>query len=195
MKDKDNIILAITGASGIVYGIRMLERLHELPSIRTHLIISPPGITTLQQETDMSVEDVIDRADEYHDYENIGASIASGSFPAAGMLVCPCSIKSLSSIASSHTDNLVTRAADVQLKEGRPLLLMVRETPLHIGHLRLMTAAAETGAIIMPPVPAFYTRPSSLDEMINHTVDRTLQRFGLELPNTYQWKGITPGES
>ncbi|MBN1267618.1 MAG: UbiX family flavin prenyltransferase [Anaerolineales bacterium] len=189
MTNKTNLILAITGASGVIYGIRLLERLQHITSIRTHLILSPPAFTTIEQETDLQAEDVIALADEHHAYENIGAPIASGSFPSAGMIVSPCSIKSLSSIASSHADNLITRAADVQLKEGRPLLLMVRETPLHIGHLRLMLAAAEIGAVIMPPIPAMYTRPSSLDELIDHTVTRTLQRFGLDLPDAYQWEG------
>ena len=186
---KQRIITAITGASGAVYGIRILQML-QVPGIETHLVISPPGASTIEQETDMSVEEVAALADVTHAYENIGASIASGSFRAAGMIVCPCSIKSLSSIANSHADNLITRAADVQLKEGRTLLLAVRETPLHAGHLRLMLQASEAGAVIMPPVPAWYSRPSTLDEMVEQTAARILQRFGLDLPGSYQWEGI-----
>lgn len=186
---KQRIITAITGASGAVYGIRILQMLR-VPGIETHLVISPPGASTIEQETDMSVEEVSALADVTHAYENIGASIASGSFRTAGMIVCPCSIKSLSSIANSHADNLITRAADVQLKEGRTLLLAVRETPLHTGHLRLMLQASEAGAVIMPPVPAWYSRPSTLDEMVGQTAARILQRFGLDLPGSYQWEGI-----
>lgn len=186
---KQRIITAITGASGAVYGIRILQMLR-VPGIETHLVISPPGASTIEQETDMSVEEVSALADVTHAYENIGASIASGSFRTAGMIVCPCSIKSLSSIANSHADNLITRAADVQLKEGRTLLLAVRETPLHAGHLRLMLQASEAGAVIMPPVPAWYSRPSTLDEMVGQTAARILQRFGLDLPGSYQWEGI-----
>ncbi len=188
--EKTRIIISITGASGAVYGIRILERLKSLPSLETHLVISPPGAATIKQETDLSVEDVIALADITHEYDNIGASIASGSFPVAGMIVSPCSVKTLSSIANSHADNLITRAADVQLKEGRPLLLMVRETPLHTGHLRLMLQASELGAVIMPPVPAWYSRPASVQDLIDQTVSRALQRFGLSLPGIYQWEGM-----
>jgi len=190
MKNTTSIILAMTGASGAIYSIRILERLQTIPAVSTHLVISPAAERTIRQETSFSPADVAALADACHDYENIGASIASGSFPAAGMIVCPCSARSLSSIATSHADNLITRAADVQLKEGRPLLLVVRETPLHSGHLRLMLQAAEAGAVIMPPVPAWYSKPATLDDLVNNTVDRVLQRFGLQLPGMYQWEGL-----
>jgi flavin prenyltransferase len=195
MDNQKRIITAITGASGAVYGVHLLKLLQGLSSVETHLVISPPGAATILQETDSSLEDVIALANVYHDCENIGASIASGSFPSAGMIVCPCSIKTLSSIANSHADNLIARAADVQLKEGRPLLLMVRETPLHAGHLRLMLQAAELGAVIMPPVPAWYSRPASIQDLIDQTVSRALQRFGLALPEAYQWGGLDPVEN
>jgi 4-hydroxy-3-polyprenylbenzoate decarboxylase len=172
------LVVGITGASGAVYGVRALTALKAL-GVETHLVVTPPGITTLRQELDLALEDVQALATHTYDSQDFTAPIASGSFATCGMLVAPCSVKTLSAIAHSHADNLLNRAADVTLKEGRPLLLMVRETPLHLGHLRLMTLAAEIGAIIFPPVPAFYARPSTLDEVVEQTVGRMLARLGI----------------
>ena len=182
------VVVAITGASGVVYGVRALELLGEI-GIETHLLISKSGIATLGHETDISVEDVKDRASVVHSVHDLGASISSGSFPTAGMLVAPCSVRTLSGIANSYDENLIVRAADVTLKERRPLVLMLRETPLHAGHLRLMSQVTEAGAIVMPPVPAFYTRPSSVKELVNDTVHRALDLFRVGLANERRWTG------
>lgn len=182
------VVVAITGASGVVYGIRALELLGEI-GIETHLLISKSGIATLGHETDISVEDVKSRASVVHSVHDLGASISSGSFPTAGMLVAPCSIRTLSGIANSYDENLIVRAADVTLKERRPLVLMLRETPLHAGHLRLMSQVTEAGAIVMPPVPAFYTRPASVQELVNDTVHRALDLFRVGLANERRWTG------
>jgi 4-hydroxy-3-polyprenylbenzoate decarboxylase len=192
------LIVAITGASGAIYGIRALETLRRDPSVETHLILTPAARATIAQETDWKPKDVEALAGVVHAPANIGASIASGSFETMGMLVAPCSIKTLSAIANSYTAELVARSADVQLKEGRPVLLMVRETPLHAGHLRLLRLAAESGAIIMPPVPAFYARPKTVDDVINATVGRALARLGIRNPLCFEWLGManpaaTPG--
>ncbi len=173
------LVVGISGASGIVFGIRILEILSRLDGIETHLVMSSPARVTLGLETDMTPSEVEALADVVHPVRDIGASIASGSFRTAGMVVAPCSMRSLSAIANSLGGDLLTRAADVTLKERRPLVLMVRETPLHRGHLRLMSQAAESGAVIFPPVPAFYTRPGSIEEMVNHTALRALDVMGL----------------
>ena len=183
------VIVALTGASGALLGIRALERLRAL-GVETHLVLSAAAHITIAQETDWKVSDVQALADVSHDPRNIGATIASGSFPAHGMLVIPCSIKTLSGIANSYADDLIVRAADVTLKEGRPLVLVVRETPLHRGHLRLMDLAARAGAVIFPPVPAFYQRPATLDELIDQTAARAVQRLGLPDPGVRPWKGL-----
>jgi 4-hydroxy-3-polyprenylbenzoate decarboxylase len=183
------LIVGISGASGVILGIRLLEMLRPMV-IETHLVLSPAARVTVAQETDWKISDVLALADVNHNYQDIGASIASGSFDTMGMVVIPCSIKSLSAIANSYTDELLSRAADVTLKEGRPLLLVVRETPLHRGHLRLLDLAAETGAIIFPPVPAFYARPQSLDDVINNTVGRVLARLGIQNQEYLQWQGM-----
>ena len=185
------LIVAITGASGAIYGIRILETLARDKSIETHLILSPAARATIAQETTWAAKDVEALATVVHAPANIGASIASGSFETMGMIVAPCSIKSLSAIANCFSADLIARAADVQLKEGRPVVLMVRETPLHKGHLRLMTEAAENGAIIMPPVPAFYGNPKSLDDLINATVGRALARVGVKNDLYFEWLGMT----
>ena len=186
------LIVGISGASGAIYGVRLLEVLRQLPEVESHLIISPAARQTLALETDYSLREVQVLADVVHDTRNIAASISSGSFKTAGMVVLPCSIKTLSSIVNSYADDLLTRAADVVLKERRPLVLAVRETPLHLGHLRLMTQAAELGAVIMPPVPAFYHRPQSINEIIDQTVNRILDQFNLELPHDLfaRWNGV-----
>ncbi|EOV9569437.1 UbiX family flavin prenyltransferase [Cronobacter turicensis] len=176
------IIVGISGASGAIYGIRLLQTLRVVPAVETHLIMSQAARQTLALETDMSVRDVQALADVNHDARDIAASVSSGSFKTDGMIILPCSIKTLSGIVNSYTDGLLTRAADVVLKERRRLVLCVRETPLHLGHLRLMTQAAELGAIIMPPMPAFYHRPQTLDEVINQTVNRALDQLDITLP-------------
>ncbi|MCS5450771.1 UbiX family flavin prenyltransferase [Enterobacter huaxiensis] len=185
------LIVGLSGASGAIYGVRLLQVLRDVKEVETHLVMSQAARQTLSLETDYSLRDVQSLADVVHDARDIAASISSGSFKTAGMVILPCSIKTLSGIVNSYTDTLVTRAADVVLKERRPLVLCVRETPLHLGHLRLMTQAAELGAVIMPPVPAFYHRPQTLDDIINQTVNRVLDQFDIELPDDLftRWQG------
>ena len=185
------LIVGISGASGAIYGVRLLQVLRDVAGVETHLVMSLAARQTLSLETDLSLRDVQALADVVHDARDIAASISSGSFKTAGMVILPCSIKTLSGIVNSYTDTLVTRAADVVLKERRPLVLCVRETPLHLGHLRLMTQAAELGAVIMPPVPAFYHRPQTLDDVINQTVNRVLDQFDIDLPKDLftRWQG------
>ncbi|AHE69806.1 TPA: UbiX family flavin prenyltransferase [Enterobacter ludwigii] len=185
------LIVGLSGASGAIYGVRLLQVLRDVAEVETHLVMSQAARQTLSLETDLSLRDVQALADVVHDARDIAASISSGSFKTAGMVILPCSIKTLSGIVNSYTDTLVTRAADVVLKERRPLVLCVRETPLHVGHLRLMTQAAELGAVIMPPVPAFYHRPVSLDDVINQTVNRVLDQFDIDLPEDLftRWQG------
>ncbi|HDC4307064.1 TPA: UbiX family flavin prenyltransferase [Enterobacter kobei] len=185
------LIVGLSGASGAIYGVRLLQVLRDVAEVETHLVMSQAARQTLSLETDLSLRDVQALADVVHDARDIAASISSGSFKTAGMVILPCSIKTLSGIVNSYSDTLVTRAADVVLKERRPLVLCVRETPLHLGHLRLMTQAAELGAVIMPPVPAFYHRPQSLDDVINQTVNRVLDQFDIDLPEDLftRWQG------
>ena len=185
------LIVGISGASGAIYGVRLLQVLRDVAGVETHLVMSQAARQTLSLETDLSLRDVQALADVVHDARDIAASISSGSFKTAGMVILPCSIQTLSGIVNSYTDTLVTRAADVVLKERRPLVLCVRETPLHLGHLRLMTQAAELGAVIMPPVPAFYHRPQTLDDVINQTVNRVLDQFDIDLPEDLftRWQG------
>lgn len=185
---KPRIIVGITGASGIVYGLRTLEILRDL-DVETHLILSPAAEVTLAHECDVKVNDVKALADVVHRHHDLAAAPSSGSFHTMGMLVAPCSIRSLSEIAGGMTSNLLTRAADVTLKERRRLVLMVRETPFHLGHLRAMTAVTEMGAIVAPPLPAFYTRPVSLDDIVNHSVGRALDLFGLDTGMVKRWGG------
>ena len=182
------IIVGIIGASGIVYGVRALQLLRDC-SVETHLVISKSAKLTLHYELDMSVAELESLASEVHAIKNVGASIASGSFPTAGMLIAPCSVRTMSEIATGVTSTLLTRAADVVLKERRRLVLMVRETPLHTGHLRTMTQLSEMGAVIAPPVPAFYARPQSLDDVVTQSVGRALDLFGLELEQVHRWQG------
>ncbi|MCL4793969.1 MAG: UbiX family flavin prenyltransferase [Bryobacteraceae bacterium] len=191
---KPRLIIGISGASGVIYGIRALEALRQAGEVETHLVLSPAARATIAQETGLRAKDVEDLADVVHPPGNIGASIASGSFETLGMLVAPCSIKTLSAIAHSFSADLMARAADVQLKEGRPVVLLVRETPLHTGHLRLMLQAAENGAVIMPPVPAFYGGPHSIDDLVNSTVGRALARVGIRNRMFSEWSGMAnPG--
>jgi len=182
------LIVGMSGASGVILGIRLLEVTRQL-GIETHLVMSPAARATIAQETDWKVSSVTALASVSHNYADIGASIASGSFPTLGMVVIPCSIKTLSAIANSYSSDLLARSADVALKEGRPLLLVVRETPLHRGHIRLMDLAAKAGAVIFPPVPAVYTRPQSLEDLIDNTVGRVLARMGIENDRYVQWQG------
>lgn len=188
-------VVGMTGSTGSVYGIRLLEKLRALPDIEVHLVISGPGKRTLVEETDWTVADVEALAHVVHDNKDIGASVASGSFRTAGMVIAPCSIKTVSALANSYADTLVARAADVHLKEGRPLIAVVRETPLHAGHLRQMLALAEMGGVIHPPMPAFYTRPRTIDDIVNHTVGRVLDRLGLPQDLVPEWPGTGHGGS
>ena len=182
------IIVAITGASGAIYGIRALEMLREAGA-ETHLVISPSGIRTIAEETDRDLESVKSLATTVHGFKDIGASIASGSFRVDGMLVAPCSVKTLSAIAHCATDELVARAADVQLKERRRVVLLFRETPLHAGHIAIMERATLNGAVVMPPVPAFYHRPTTIDDIVTQTVGRALDLFGIETKSVRRWNG------
>ncbi len=187
----DRVVVAITGASGSVYGIRTLELLAAAPEVEVHLVVTRAGATTIKAETDETAQRLERFADVVHHASDIGASIASGSTTTAAMIVVPCSIKTLSAIATSHSADLVSRAADVTLKEGRPLALVVRETPLHLGHLRLMASVAEMGAIVAPPVPAFYHRPTTLDEVVDATARHVLARVGLHhVAERREWSGL-----
>jgi 4-hydroxy-3-polyprenylbenzoate decarboxylase len=185
------LVVGISGASGAILGIRVLEILREL-AVETHLVVTPAARQTIQSETTWQVDEVTALADYTYRHGEIGARIASGTFTCVGMVVVPCSIKSLSAIANAYTDNLLVRAADVTLKEGRPLVLVVRETPLHRGHLRLMQLAASAGAVIFPPVPAFYSLPQSIDEMVTQLAGRILARAGIQNEFYSPWKGIDP---
>jgi len=183
------LVVGITGASGVILGIRMLEMLRAA-EIESHLIVSPAARVTISQETEWKVSDVLELAHLNYNHQDIGATIASGSFKTLGMAIIPCSIKTLSAVANSYADDLISRAADVTLKEGRPLVLVVRETPLHRGHIRLMDLASAAGAVIFPPVPAYYARPESLDEAVTHTVGRILARLGIENEGYPAWRGL-----
>ena len=184
---RQRIVVGISGASGVVYGVRMLEALRKA-GIETHLVMSRSAEITLAHETDYKVAEVRELADRWYRQDDIGAGIASGSFRAIGMVVAPCSVRSMSEIATGVTSGLLTRAADVTLKEHRRLVLMVRETPFHLGHLRTMTQLAEMGAIVAPPLPAFYPRPKSLDAVIDHSVGRVLDLFGIDSSLVRRWK-------
>ena len=183
------LIVGISGASGAIYGIRILQALQD-SGIETHLVMTASARITLTAETDLTVAAVEALATQVHNVRNIGATVSSGSFKTIGMVVAPCSIRSLSEIAWGTTSNLLTRAADVVLKERRRLVLMLRETPLHAGHLQSMLQATQSGAIIMPPVPALYARPASIDEMINHTVGRCLDLFDIDAGLVARWNGL-----
>jgi flavin prenyltransferase len=188
------LVIGISGASGAIYGIRLLELLRPL-DIETHLVMSKSAQLTLVEETKLTAADVADLADVVHSPGNIGAPISSGSFKTMGMIVAPCSMRSLSEIASGVTSSLLTRAADVVLKERRRLVLMVRETPLHLGHLRAMCAATEMGAVVYPPVPAFYARPQTIEDLIDHTLGRVLDLFDIEPGVVKRWMGLSRGEA
>ena len=183
------LVVGLTGSTGSVYGIRLLQVLRATPDVEIHLVISAPGKRTLVEETDWSVKDVEALAHVVYDDRDVGAPLASGSFKTAGMAIAPCSVKTVSALANGHTDTLISRAGDVTLKEGRLLIAVVRETPLHVGHLRQMLALAEIGGIILPPMPAFYLRPKTIDDIVDHTVARVLDRLGLPQDLVPEWPG------
>ncbi|MDF2902300.1 MAG: ubiX [Phenylobacterium sp.] len=184
--ERPRLVVGVSGASGVAYGLRVLDACREL-SVESHLIFSKAANLTLSQETSLSIGQVQDRAGVVHKVGDVGASVASGSFPTLGMIIAPCSVRTMSEIATGVTSSLLTRAADVTLKERRPLVLMVRETPLHLGHLRTMVRLAEMGAVIAPPMPAFYARPATLEEMIDQSVGRALDLFGLSWRPVKRW--------
>ena len=183
------LVVGISGASGVTYGVRVLDALHEL-GVESHLVVTRAALLTLSQETDLTPDDLTGRADVVHKLADVGATIASGSFRTLGMIVAPCSVRTMSEIATGVTSNLLTRAADVVLKERRPLVLMVRETPFHLGHLRTMTALTEMGAIIAPPLPAFYARPGSIEDIVDQSVGRALDLFDLDWAAVRRWDGL-----
>ncbi len=183
------LVVGISGASGAIYGARVLDALKDL-GVESHLVVSKAALLTLSQETDLSPAGLTEKATVVHKMADVGATIASGSFKTLGMIIAPCSVKTMSEIATGVTSSLLTRAADVTLKERRPLVLMVRETPFHLGHLRTMTALTEMGAIIAPPLPAFYARPASILEMVDQSVGRSLDLFGLDWSAVRRWEGL-----
>jgi len=185
------LIVAITGATGAAYGVRLLQVLRETPDIETHLVVSDAGLLNLQQELDMDRMQIEALADVAHHVHDVGATIASGSFQSYGMVVAPCSMRTLAAVAHGLSDNLITRAADVMLKERRRLILMVRETPLNLAHLRNMTSVTEMGGIIYPPLPCFYHRPQTIADMIDHTVGRVIDLLGVPHTLAPRWNGLT----
>jgi flavin prenyltransferase len=182
------LIVAITGASGVIYGIRALEILRKIAGVESHVILSPSAARTMAEETDYAIDDVKKLADVIYNYKDIGAAISSGSFKTEGMLVAPCSVKTLSGIANCFNEELIVRAADVCLKERRRVVLMFRETPLHAGHIRLMEQATLNGAIVMPPVPGFYSRPKTIADMVTQSVGRALDLLGIDAGVVKRWK-------
>ena len=194
MPEPRRVIVAISGASGAVYGVRLLEVLQTCAGIESHLVVSDAGWRTLRHEMDMDAASVEALAHTVHDARNVGASIASGSFQCAGMVIAPCSMRTLAAVAHGLSDSLLTRAADVVLKERRRLVLMVRETPLHLGHLRNMVSVTEMGAIVCPPVPAFYLRPQSVADIVDHSVARALDLLDVQHPLAARWEGLALGE-
>lgn len=188
------LIIGITGSTGVIYGIRMMEVLSSMNDVETHLVISEAGETTIRYETDKNIPDVRKLANYSYDIKDVAAQISSGSFKRDGMIVAPCTIKTMSGIANSYNENLLIRSADVTLKERKKLLLMVRETPLHVGHLRMMARLTEMGAVIMPPAPAFYTRPRTIEEIVDHMVGKMLDIFNIEHSLFHRWSGCNPTE-
>ena len=184
------LIVGITGATGVIYGVRLLQLLRDIPGVETHLMISDAGVLNLHQELEMRRKQVEALAHVVHNVRDIGAAIASGSFQSDGMIVAPCSMKTLASVANGLSDNLITRAADVVLKERRRLVLMVRETPFNLAHLRNMTSVTEMGGVIFPPLPGFYHRPQSIAEMVDHTLGRVLDLFAIQHTLTPRWNGL-----
>ena len=189
MTTKRRIVVGITGSTGAIYGIRLLEVLRRTEGVETHVVISAPGKRTIVEETALSVKDVEALAHAVHDNRDIGAALASGSFRTQAMVIAPCSMKTASALAHCYGSNLIARAGDVTLKEGRPLIALVRETPLHAGHLEVLLALARMGAVVMPPMPAFYQRPKTLDDIVDHTVARVLDRLALPQDLVPEWTG------
>jgi 4-hydroxy-3-polyprenylbenzoate decarboxylase len=187
LNNKRRLIVGVSGATGAIYGVRILEILSKVDDVETHLVLTKAGKMTIQVETPYSVKDVETMADVVHDINNVGASISSGSFRTAGMVIAPCSMKSMSGIAHSLGGDLLVRAADVVLKERKKLVLVARETPLHLGHLEAMASLTRMGAVIFPPVPAFYHRPKTLDDVINQTVTRILDQFDIDVKLFHRW--------
>lgn len=184
------LIIAISGSTGAIYGIRLLQALRDVADVETHLVLSDAARLTIRYETEYSPEEVASWADVVYDNANLGAAISSGSFVTGGMIVAPCSIRTLAAVANCLNDNLITRAADVCLKERRKLVLVVRETPLHLGHLQLMAEVTRNGAVVLPPVPAFYHRPATVMDIVDHTIGKILDQFGLHLPLFERWSGL-----
>jgi len=189
------LIVGISGSSGAIYGVRLLQILRDSPDIETHLVITDAARLTIAHETDYTPEEVASWADRVYDVRDIAASISSGSFITAGMVVAPCSIRSLAAIANSLNDNLLTRAADVCLKERRKLVLVPRETPLHLGHLRLMMDVTQIGAVVLPPVPSFYHQPETIMDIVDHTVGKVLDQFSIDKNLFKRWTGLPEGTS
>ena len=186
------LVVAITGATGAIYGVRLLQQLGATPGVETHLVVSDAATLTLHQETGLQRRDVEALAHVVHRNRDVGAAIASGSFQSDGMIIAPCSMKTLAAVAIGLSDNLIARAADVVLKERRRLVLMVRETPFNLAHLRNMTAVTEMGGIVIPPLPGFYHKPASIEEMVDHTVGRVIDLFGIEHALAPRWAGMKP---
>lgn len=186
------LIVGISGASGVVYAIRLLQILRERTDFETHVVMSPTAELTLRVETKYSTDEVKQLAHRWYDFDNVAAAISSGSFLTRGMVIIPCSVRSLGALVNSLGNNLLVRAADVCLKEKRRVVLVVRETPLHVGHLRLMVNAAEMGAVVLPPVPAFYHNPNSIDDIVLHTVGKVLDQFGIDVQAFRRWQDRMP---
>jgi len=185
---KRRLVIGITGATGSIYAVRMLQVLRDVPDVETHVIISSSGVLNIKHELDISRHEVQALADHVHSVRDVGATLASGAFATAGMVIVPCSMRTLAAVAIGLSDNLITRAADVTLKERRRLVMLVRETPFNLAHLRNMTAVTEMGGIIFPPLPAFYHRPRTIEEMVDHTVKRVLEMFEIDVPGP-TWEG------
>jgi flavin prenyltransferase len=190
MSGVKRLVIAITGASGALLGVEALRRASSRDDLETHLVVSRAGLQTLHHETDLSYRDIAALADVVHKQDDLASPLASGSFPVHGMIVAPCSVTTLSAVANSYDANLIVRAADVTLKERRPLVLLLRETPFHLGHIRLMEQATLSGAIVMPPVPAFYLRPTTVADVVTQTVGRAFDLVGIELDETERWQGL-----
>ena len=191
MSKPRRLAIGITGATGSIYAVRMLEKLREVPDVETHLVVSASGVLNIKHELDMTRQQVHELADVVYSVRDVGAALASGAFATEGMIIAPCSMRTLAAIACGLSDNLITRAADVTLKERRRLVLMIRETPFNLAHLRNMTAVTEMGGVVFPPLPAFYQLPKTIDEMVDHTVGRVLEMVGVDV-GTPEWTGTKP---
>ncbi len=194
MSPRRRLVVGVTGATGAIYAQRLLQVLRHAGGVETHLVVSPPGLLTIKHELGLSRQAFQELADEVHSFRDVGAVLASGSFATAGMVVAPCSVRTLAAVAHGFSDNLITRAADVTLKERRRLVLMLRETPFNLAHLRNMTAVTEMGGVIFPPLPAFYLHPTNILDMVDHTVARVLEMFEIEVPSPrWEGMGVSPG--